>query len=247
MPDFFPRGSGPLVSVLLPTRGRTDHLYQAIASLYANCIDKALVEYVIKADDDDLPTIDLARGMLRDGLNGKLMVGPRGRGYLDMHLWVNDMSREAGGDWLFLWNDDARMATSAWDQHLLEAGIGKDSPWHGVKEICMLVAPTVGRPDAAEFLFVRRRIVELLGHYSMNPHTDNWIYSVVCFVHAAFRFSVQVHHLSHTEHMVEDEVRRNVLEAYKQAGKDLNSTREMRQKLEDMRKLVDYIEEHRGK
>ncbi len=245
--DGFPRGKGPLVSVLLPTRNRTDHLYQAVASLFASCADKTLVEYIVKADDDDTPTIDLVTGMIKDGLQGKLLVGPRGRGYLDMHHWVNDMAREAGGDWLFLWNDDARMATMHWDQHLLNAAIGKDCPWHGVKEVCMLVAPTVGRPDAAEFAFVRRECVEILGHYSLNPHNDNWIYSVVCFVHAAFRVSINVRHLSHSEDMDEDDVRREVLKAYETAGKDLNSIQAMRQKLADVGKLVDYIEANKGK
>ena len=244
--EGFPRGSGPLVSVLLPTRARPDHLYQAVASLFANCQDRELVEYLIKADDDDLPTLDLARGMIQDGLNGKLLVGPRGRGYLDMHEWVNEMAREAQGDWLFLWNDDARIATPAWDQILLHAAIGNDCPWHGVKDICMLVAPTVGRPDAAEFAFVRRKITEVLGHYSLNPHNDNWIYSVVCFVHAAFRTAVEVRHLSHSEEMPEDEVRREVLKAYEVSGRNLNSTWAMRQKLEDITKLVGYIEAHRG-
>ncbi len=244
--EGFPRGSGPLVSVLLPTRGRIHHLYQAVASLYASCRDKSLVEFIIKADDDDLPTIDLAKGMIRDGLQGKLLVSPRGRGYLDMHVWVNNMAKEAKGDWLFLWNDDARMVTDGWDQILLYSAIGQDCPWHGVKEICMLVAPTVGRPDAAEFAFVRRKLVEVLGHYSLNPHTDNWIYSVVCFVHAAFRICINVKHLSHSEEMPDDDVRREVLEAYKVSGKDLNSVEEMRQKLADVGKLVDYIEANKG-
>lgn len=242
----FPRGPGPLVSVLLPTRGRPEHLYQAVASLYTTCKDKALAEFLFKADDDDPATVDLVQGMIRDGLNGRLFAGPRGRGYLDMHCWVNDMAREARGDWLFLWNDDARMATQHWDQILLHAAIGEDCPWHGVREVCMLVAPTLGRPDASEFAFVRRRVVEVLGHYSLNPHTDNWIYSVVCFVHAAFRLCVNVQHLSHSDDMPADDVRREVLKSYEVAGRDLNSVAEMRQKVEDVTKLVDYIEDHKG-
>lgn len=245
MSEGFPRGPGPLVSVLLPTRGRPDHLYQAVASLFATSQDRDLAEYLIKADDDDLPTIDLVQGMIKDGLKGKLLVGPRGRGYLDMHHWVNDMVREAQGDWLFLFNDDARMVTSCWDQVLLNAGVGRDCPWHGVKDVCMLVAPTVGRPDAAEFNFVRRKLVDIMGHYALNPHTDNWIYSVVCSVHAAFRLNVEVQHLSNSEHMEEDDVRREVLKAYEVAGRDLNSIREMRQKQVDVGKLIDYIEAHK--
>lgn len=244
---FFPRGPGPLVSVLLPTRGRPDALYQAVGSLYVNTRDRGRVEYIFKLDDDDCKTIDLVEGMIRDGLPGRTMISPRGNGYLDMHLWVNQMAEMARGDWLFLWNDDARIATGAWDEILLHASVGSDATWHGVRDVCMFLAPTIGRSDSPEFGFLRRKVFEILGHYSLNPHTDNWIYSVVCFVHCVFRCPVEVEHLSGTDKFPKDQVRDEVLEAYKKAGRDLNSSLSMRQKHEDVKKLIDYIEAHREK
>ena len=44
-PPFFPRGEGPLVSILLPTRGRPDHLLSAVRSLWDLAYDKSNLEF----------------------------------------------------------------------------------------------------------------------------------------------------------------------------------------------------------
>ena len=57
MAYFFQRGEGPLVSVLLPTRGRVDGLRIAIDSLHSLAEGKFNIEYLLKIDDDDADTI----------------------------------------------------------------------------------------------------------------------------------------------------------------------------------------------
>jgi hypothetical protein len=114
MNPFMPRGAGPLVSVLIPSRGRLSGLLQAIDSLWSLAEDKSLVEFLIKIDDDDHETIDGVMA-LRERTAGVLalsaMVSPRGNGYRDLHHWVNSLAAQACGDWLFVFNDDSKMAT----------------------------------------------------------------------------------------------------------------------------------------
>lgn len=69
-----------------------------------------------------------------------------------MHHWVNDLCALAAGDWLFLFNDDARMRTNDWDQWLLNAELKHSVP--GLEDICLLVAETINRPTATEFMFL---------------------------------------------------------------------------------------------
>jgi glycosyltransferase involved in cell wall biosynthesis len=251
---FFTRGDGPLVSVLLPSRGRPEGLCRCIDSLYSLARDKSCLEFILKLDDDDKKTIEVYEKM-KGMVNIRAEISPRGKGYLQMHEWVNRLALQAKGDWLIIWNDDAVLAgdedipsgipgSQNWDDRLLNASFNPDASWHGCPDICSLITPTIGRPEASEFFFVRRKVVEVLGHFALNPHNDNYLQTVLCFTSSSFRFPIYIHHGSNEN---KDKVREEVLEAYKVAGKDLNTLNCMRDRMEDVKKTVDYIEQWRRK
>lgn len=250
---FFPRGDGPLVSVILPTRHRKVGLCTAIDSIYSLAKDKSNVEFLLKIDDDDTESIKVYE-TLQKLINIRAWITPRGNGYLDMHKWVNELSLNwAKGDWVFLTNDDAVLSGAEnpnvvdgqnWDEKLTYAAFESAATWHGCPDVCSLIAPTVGRPDAAEFFFVRRKTIQVLGHYALNPHTDNYLQNVLCAISSSFRFQIYVVHKSEE---VKDVLRGEVLEAYKKAGKDLNTLECMRNRQEDVSKLLSYIEDWRRK
>src|SRR5262245_57155345 len=83
----FPRSDNPFVSILIPTRGRSQALCEAIDSVYSLAKDKSLVEFVLKVDDDDRETIKTAN-RLTGMLGVSTIMSPRGKGYRDMHLWI---------------------------------------------------------------------------------------------------------------------------------------------------------------
>lgn len=95
---YFPRGNGPLVSILLPTRGRVQGLLTAIDSLYSLANNKSNLEFIFKADDDDKETINIIHKISELIPNCKSIVSPRGRGYMDLHIWINQMCSVATGD-----------------------------------------------------------------------------------------------------------------------------------------------------
>lgn len=176
-PRRFPRGPGPLVSVLLPTRGRPERLKASVASLYrqAECPEK--IECLLRVDADDAETLVTAARLGPAYPNVVATVGPRGNGYADMHEWVNTLAATARGDWLLLWNDDCLMLTEAWDRLIAHCYV--EGYWHGDPRFFALLFNTEGRPHDYGFMAVRREVVRVLGHYSLIPLCDTWMYELL--------------------------------------------------------------------
>lgn len=233
----FKRGKGPLVSVLLPTRGRVSGLLAALDSLHSLSRYKN-IEYLLKIDEDDKETLDAYEG-LKKIIAVRALISPQGNGYRDFHLWINELCSMSKGDWLYMFNDDALMQCQDWDVVLATMGFSPGATWHGVSDVCMFITPTVQRPESYEMAFVRRKVFEILGHYSLNPHCDNWMASVMCFLSSAFRIDpVQVSHPEHGD-------RQKLVETYKETGDALNTPVQQRQRIKDIEKLIAYIEEHK--
>lgn len=235
MHTFFPRGNGPLISVLIPTRGRPAHLCRAVDSCWSLAKDKSLIEFIFKIDDDDTETISTVE-KIEKITPCKKIISPRNRGYWEMDRWVNEMSGLADGDWLFLFNDDALIKTEAWDQLILFIGTSK--PWSGFTKCCLLMCPTIGRPFAQEFIMLRRDTFKMLGHFSLSPHNDNWIYSLMNFVGAVLWTQIEIDHLSDR---IGDKTREESVEAYKTTISTIKSVEAKKLKMIDAQKLVDYM------
>lgn len=236
----FSRGPGPLVSILFPTRGRPEGLCKAVDSLWSLCRDKSLMEIIYWADDDDQPTVDLLRRLHSvPDLHIWGFVCPRGRGYHDMHHWVNEMAQKARGDWLIIWNDDAVMRTQDWDQVLL--GCSPDSfNWHGAEDVICLVAKTINHPGAAGFFFLRRKVVEILGQFSRIPHNDTWVTTLMRSVDSLYNVdAILIEHNSESK----DATWNEGIEARSTMEYTIHNPRGRVDKMEDALKLARYIEE----
>lgn len=241
---MFPRGNGPLVSVLIPTRGRHRWLTEAIDSIYSLAHDKSLIEFIIKADVDDIDTInEIMR--LSNIIPIKTIISPRGRGYLDMHHWVNEMCAISTGDWLYLFNDDTRMTTQDWDQRLLTSNLywdlGTTNVFWESFNLITLVTPVVDRPEDRAFMFVRRKIYEILGHYSLSIYNDVWIYTIMNFLNLTNLIDIYV---DHARKFVKDQVRAETDVLCRGSSLELYSNGSIRDRLEDARKIMDYIEKN---
>lgn len=173
----FPRGPGPRVSVLLPTRGRPWRLRESVGSLYRNAEFPKEVELLLRADADDAATVAAVAGLRSEYPNVTVSVLPRGNGYADMHHWVNALAAAARGDWLLLWNDDCFMLTEGWDGLLARCFV--QGYWHGDPRFFSITLATEGDPASYAFMLVRREVVRVLGHYSLIPLCDTWVYELL--------------------------------------------------------------------
>jgi hypothetical protein len=168
-----------LVSLLMPTRGRVDHLQKSLASLQQTVSDPSRIEVLIRIDSDDQDTLSFLHRENRP-YRTKALIGNRGNGYADLHLFYNQLCSIAMGRFLFLWNDDATMLSNGWDDEIARHDDGK---------LCYLrsaVSDSRGR-DSYLFPIVHRSYYEALGHYSRSAHNDTYVCSIFQALPGTFR------------------------------------------------------------
>jgi len=95
-----------LISILMPTRGNIGGLMLALGSIKRTATNMDEVEILLRMDDDDPNRTAIADGLAAD-FGARTIVGPRGRGYIDMGVFINDLAKEATGQWCWLMDDDA--------------------------------------------------------------------------------------------------------------------------------------------
>lgn len=166
-----------MISVLLPSRGRPGPLAESVASLRDLADDRTRVEVLVAADPDDPATARATRDC-----GATLWRAPERFGYARLHEYVNALARQAGGDWLLMWNDDARMRTRGWDSRVLEAQPG------------VLWPKANGYTVENTFPIVHRTVVDRLGHVSLSPHYDSWLHAVAEQAGIHHRIAVEVFH-----------------------------------------------------
>jgi len=169
-----------MISVLLPSRGRPESLTDSIGSLRVMADDPSRLEILVAADPDDLSTVKAA-----EQSRARYWVAPTRYGYHRLHEYMNHLASLAAGEWLLLWNDDARMLTPGWDSRVEEADRGVLWPTHN------------DSPMLNIFPIVHRSLVEALGHFSLSPHCDSWVQDVATAVGAHHRIDVDIRHDRH--------------------------------------------------
>jgi hypothetical protein len=116
------------------------------------------IQVLVGADPDDPSTreVDLP-------WQATVWTAPERYGYPRLHEYVNRLAEQADGDWLMLWNDDARILTEGWD-----AAVAEQEPgvlWPHSNDI----------PTCNTFPIWPRTWTNHLGHVSLSPHCDSWI------------------------------------------------------------------------
>lgn len=104
------------VSVLIPTRGRTERLRTLISSFDRTTGNAPNAELVFRVDEDDAATYDF----LTAWGGHQIVVGPRHNGYASMPLFFNELAKAASGDVLMCGNDDMVFQTPNWPFIILE-------------------------------------------------------------------------------------------------------------------------------
>lgn len=144
-----------MISVLMPSRQRPELARQSIESLGDD------IEVLIWVDDDD-PELE---GYQQ--LDAKVFIRPR-VGYPMMHTMINYLAKESTGDWLLLWNDDALMHTSDWQDKL-------PTITHRYPQILNIFN---SNPEVNLFPVINRCAYEIMGHYSLSAHCDSWVQDI---------------------------------------------------------------------
>jgi len=171
-----------LISVLIPSRGRTEALGHSVRSLRRLAKDPSSVEILVAADPDDQDTITAARV-----LDAKLHIAPLRYGYPGLHHYYNFLASQANGEWLFVFNDDTRMRTPGCDEIIHESPPAILHP-----EIDYV-------PEHNSFPILPLEWVKLLGHLSPSEGVDLWIHDVGRITSTMRRIPVRIHHARTTD------------------------------------------------
>jgi glycosyltransferase involved in cell wall biosynthesis len=179
----------PKISILLPTRKRTEAVVKSIGSLLANAADTSRIEILIAYDNDD----DESRKFFAEtwfpyigqcSATSKVFETER-FGYLRLYKYVNFLAEQATGDWIMFWNDDALMLTENWDEEIV-----KHDNWFG---LLRMPCVTMNHPFAL-FPIIPRHWINVFGRVSPVNHSDWWIYNVTAPVGRLMNIPVQVYH-----------------------------------------------------
>ncbi len=179
----------PKISILLPTRKRTEAVIKSISSLLSQAADPSSIEILIAYDDDDAESQEFFSStwfpfVEQAGATTKVFETER-FGYLRLYKYVNMLAEEASGDWIMFWNDDALMLTENWD-----AEIAKHDGYFG---LLRMPCVTMDHPFAL-FPIIPREWVRYFGKVSPVNHSDWWIYNVTAPLGRLRNLPVQVYH-----------------------------------------------------
>lgn len=177
------------ISVLLPTRGRTDMLKRSLESLISTATNSSRIELLLGIDEDDVSTKEYIQNeiapILRDaGIDCRANVF-KPLGYENLHVYVNTLAASATGDWMFFWNDDGIMVTQGWDD-VINSYTGQFK----------LLAPRDnhdGHPYAI-FPIVPKDWFMLMGHLSQNAQNDAWLSHIAYMLDIFQRIDVEFIH-----------------------------------------------------
>ena len=180
--------STPLISILLPTRGRTDQLDRSISSLIDRADSPESIQWLLGFDNDDLETYNwfakntLPKIVESGGRYTCMSFNPIG--YVKLHEYVNGLAAKALGNWFVFWNDDAVMKTTGWDTEIISH----------TGEFCLQAFDTHNKHPYSIFPIVPREWYELIGHLSLHQLNDAWLSQIAWMLDIVKPIPVEVLH-----------------------------------------------------
>lgn len=179
-----------LVSVLLPTRKRTQLVHRSVQSLLSLSSCAANVEIIVAYDDDDLESQSYFQSSSWSkfvgsyGAEFQVIKCPRW-GYQKLNQYYTTMARRARGKWFFIWNDDTMMLSQGWDQE-----IAANSDFVG-----MLHMTTENfKPSLTLFPLIPRVWLELFKEISLHQLNDSWIQDICHEANAVKQLNSRLFH-----------------------------------------------------
>ena len=225
------------ISVLLPTRGRTDALKRSLLSLADQANDTANFDIWLAFDHDDTESFqwfqqNIAPELTDRGVKFTAMGFDR-LGYIRLNEYLNALARQAQGQWFLFWGDDAVMQSEDWDLRILE-----------VNRFRILRMPTHNQHPYAILPIIPRRWFDLFGYISAHQLTDSWVSQVAYMLDIMHDIDVEVLHdrfdLTGNNH---DDTWQNrpMLEGRPSDSRDFNHVSWRRRRFEDAQKIATML------
>jgi len=165
-----PKTKQSVISILLPTRGRTELLRKSLDTLVSKASHPERLEILFGVDEDDQSVIDyikeeIAEDLKKVGIEARASIF-KPLGYENLHIYVNTLAGAASGEWLFFWNDDCLMVSEGWDEVI--------DQYNGQFKLLGPKDNHEGHPYAILPIVPKDWFI-LMGHLSQNAQNDAWL------------------------------------------------------------------------
>lgn len=228
------------ISILLPTRGRSDALMSSIQSLYDLANDTSTIELLFGMDNDDVVGIE---NMLHNVIpwidehkvQHKIVIFER-YGYNNLHKYVNGLAEHSQGSWLFFWNDDAVMQTQGWDARIREK----------TGEFKLLSVHTHNEHPYSIFPILPRAWFEILGHVSQHSSNDAYASQIAYYLDIFERIEVYCDHNRFDVTGINNDAtyqQREIMEGNPSNPGDLNHPDMVKLRTNDAAKLATWMQD----
>lgn len=225
------------ISVLLPTRGRTDALKRSLMSLAGLANRTANFDIWLAFDNDDTESFHWFEQNIAPELTDRgcrfTAMGFERLGYIRLNEYLNSLARAAQGRWLMFWGDDAVMQSQDWDLRILE-----------VSQFRILRMPTHNQHPYAILPIIPRAWVDLFNYISAHQLTDSWVSQIAYMLDIMLDIDVEVLHDrfditgNNKDNTWEN---RPMLEGRPNDPKDFNHESWRRQRFEDAKKIAGLL------
>lgn len=178
-----------VISILLPTRGRTTALKKSLQSLLDTAANPKRIELLLGIDDDDTAVKQYIQDEIAPILK-EYQIECKAQifqplGYDQLHTYVNTLAGAATGEWLFFWNDDAIMLSENWDNEI--------DQYTGQFKLLAPRDNHDGHPYAI-LPIVPIDWFKLMDHLSMNAQNDAWLSHIAYMLDIFERIDVEFLH-----------------------------------------------------
>jgi len=227
------------ISVLLPTRGRTDALSRSVMTLIDTAADAARLEIMLAFDQDDADSTryfqkHIAPMIDSSGACYTALQTPR-LGYIRLNEYVNVLAKHSQGHWLMFWNDDAVMKTLNWDLRVRE----HDGYFR------VLRMPTHNQHPYAIFPILPRQWYDMFDYISDHQISDAWVSQIAYMLDIMHNIPVEVVHDRHdlTGNNEDDTFRQRVmLEGQPNDPRDFNHITWRNRRTNDAGRICQMLE-----
>ena len=170
-----------MISVLTPSRGRASSLRDSVFAIIDHAASRDAVEVLVALDPDD-EDAETARYLTEGVPQVRYWTAPERYGYMQLHRYYNHLATMARGDWLMIWNDDARMLTQGWDDivHAQPPGVLWLTANHA--------------PGGNFFPAFPKAWADAWGHVSLVANIDVWVSEVGARAGRQRKIPVEVYH-----------------------------------------------------
>lgn len=226
------------ISILLPTRGRTNQLQRSVFSLIDTATEPSQIQWLFGFDNDDMATYHwfqehVLPNIIASGAKYTCMAFEP-MGYVKLNEYVNRLAAKAVGDWFVFWNDDAVMETAGWDQEIV----------NHTGEFCLQAFDTHNKHPYSIFPIVPREWFELIGHLSLHQLNDAWLSQIAWMLDIMKQIPVKVlHDRADLTGNNRDETYKNriIYEGNVQNPLDFNHANFRKLRFDDAHKIAKYL------